>query len=304
MHLVSLKEWDKNIIEEVIDKAIYIKNNQHKFHNALQHKTLAMIFQKTSTRTRVSFEVAMTQLGGHAIFLDWNLSNFTLASIEDEVRYLSRNVDIIMARLLKNHDLLALAEHSKVPVINGCCEKFHPCQIITDLMTVKEKFGKLEGINIVYTGMHNNVCNSFILAASKLGVNLTLVTPEFHPPCIDRDVMLAVDTNPCIKKETNLKEAAKNADIVYTDSWVDMEYFNDPKFEEEKQRRVKLMLPCQINKENLEGSKALVMHDMPIHENYEITREMIESDRSIIFDQSENRLHSQKAILLKLLDQF
>ena len=304
MHLVSLKEWDKNIIEEVIDKAIYIKNNQDKFHNSLQYKSLVMLFQKTSTRTRISFEVAMTQLGGHAIFLDWNLSNFTLASIEDEARYMSRNTDIIMARLLKNSDLLILSKNSKVPIINGCCEKFHPCQIITDLMTIKEKMGSIEGVSVVYTGIHNNVCNSFILAASKVGLNLTLVTPEVHPPCVDEDVMQIVKTSPYIQKSNSLKEAVKNADFVYTDSWVDMEYFNDPKYEKEKQRRIKLMSPCQINKENLMDCNAFIMHDMPIHEGYEITREMIESDNSIIFQQSENRLHAQKAILLKMLNYY
>ena len=304
MNLLSLKEWNKELIESVIDKAIAIKNHQEEFYHSASYKSLAMLFQKTSTRTRVSFEVGMTQLGGHSLFIDWKNSNFTLSDIRDEIRYLSRNVDIIMARLLKNEELLIIAEHSQVPVINGCCEKFHPCQILTDLLTIKEKFGRLDGIKVVYTGIHNNVCNSWILAASKVGLNLILVTPEVHPPCVDKEVMNIAETSPYITKGDSLKEAAKEADVVYTDSWVDMEFFLDPSFEEEKKRRVNLMLPFQINKENLDGSNALVMHDMPIHEGYEITRDVIECEKSIIFDQSENRLHSQKAIILKLLNHF
>ncbi len=304
MNLVSLKEWDKENIESVIDKAIYIKNHQSEFHNTLPKKSMAMLFQKTSTRTRVSFEVGMTQLGGHALFIEWRNSNFVLSEIKDEIRYLSRNVDIIMARLFKNEDILTLSKYSSVPMINGCCEKFHPCQILTDFLTIKEKFGKLKDVTLVYTGIHNNVCNSLILGASKVGINLILVTPETHNPCMDQDVLNIMDNNPNITKMGSLKKAVKNADIVYTDSWIDMEYFNDPAFEQEKQRRIKTMMPCQINKMNLIESKALIMHDMPIHEGYEITREMIESDRSIIFDQSENRLHVQKAIILKLLNVF
>jgi len=302
MNLVSLKEWSREDIETVIDRAIYIKKHPEEFHDALRVRSLAMLFQKTSTRTRVSFEVGMTQLGGHALFIDWNKSNFTLSDIRDEVRYLSRNVDLIMARLLKNSDVVTLAENSSVPVINGCCEKYHPCQILTDLVTLKEIFGRVDGVNLVYTGIHNNVCNSFILAASKVGLNLTLVCPEIHEPCVDQEVMDILESSPNITQAKSLKEAAKSADVVYTDSWVDMEYFLDPAFEKEKQRRVELMMPCQINKENLAGSNAYIMHDMPIHEGYEITRDMIESEKSVIFQQSENRLHSQKAIILKLLN--
>ncbi len=304
MHLLSLKEWDGDLIKSVIDKAIYIKNHQEEFHDPLKFKSLAMLFQKTSTRTRVSFEVGMTQLGGHALYIDWKYSNFTLADIRDEVRYLSRNVDLIMARLLTYKDVLLLANHSKVPVINGCCETYHPCQILTDLMTIQEKTGRLEGVNVVYTGVHNNVCNSFILGADKVGLNLTLVTPDIHKPAIDDEVMEIVNESPRISKKNNLKEAVQEADFVYTDSWVDMEYFLDPTYEKEKQRRVDLMTPCQINKENMEGSNAFIMHDMPIHEGYEITREMIECDKSLIFEQSENRLHAQKAVMLKLLNFF
>lgn len=301
MNLVSLKEWDKDKIESVVDQAIHIKNHQENYRHHLAYETLAMIFQKTSTRTRISFEVAMTQLGGHGIFMDWKNSNFILAEIKDEIRYLTRNVDIIMARLLHNKDLQVIAENSSVPVINGCCEKYHPCQILADLTTIKEYSGKIEGAHLVYTGIHNNVCNSFITAASKTGLVLTLVTPEINEPCYDGEIMKLIDECDNINIASTLKEVAKDADYVYTDSWVDMEFFLDPAFEEEKKRRVESMMPYQINKENLDGTKAFIMHDMPIHEGYEITRECIESEQSIIFPQSENRLHAQKAVLLNLL---
>ena len=179
-HLINFKDWSRNELLEIIDKSIDVKRNPEKYRSALEGKSLAMIFQKTSTRTRVSFEVAMTQLGGHAIYLDWRTTQFVLADIRDEVRYLSRNVDCIMARLLKNSDLMLMAEASRVPVINGCDEKYHPCQAITDLMTMKEKKGTLEGVKLVYIGVHNNVCNSLIEICTKLGVEITTVTPIIH----------------------------------------------------------------------------------------------------------------------------
>ncbi len=285
MHLLSLKEWDKDVIEEVVDKAIYIKTNQKEFYNILYMRSMAMLFQKTSTRTRVSFEVGIGQLGGQALYIDWRTSNFTLSDLKDEVRYLSRNVNIILARLLSYDDLTILGKYSIVPVINGCCDKFHPCQIISDLVTIKEKFNRLSGVTLVYVGIHNNVTNSLVLAAHKVGINLVLVTPDINKPCIDDEVMELVKSSTSISVSNNLRESLKNADIVYTDSWVDMEFFNDSKFEKEKKRRIDLMTPYQLNEDNLRGANVLVMHDMPIHEGYEISRSVIESERSIIFDQ-------------------
>ncbi|MEM2917277.1 MAG: ornithine carbamoyltransferase [Candidatus Bathyarchaeia archaeon] len=301
MHLLNFKDWTPKQLEEVIDKSIEIKRKPQLYRTALQDRSLAMIFQKTSTRTRVSFEVAMTQLGGHAIYLDWRTTNFTLADIRDETKYLSRNVDCIMARLLRHEDLKAMAEASKVPVINGCDEKYHPCQAIADLMTIKEKKGKLKGVKLVYVGVHNNVCNSLIEACTMLGTEIITVTPKVHEPAYDAELVQKAEQTGLYKTTLNVKEAVKNADFVYTDTWVDMELFLDPKFKEEKDRRIKLMMPYQLNSALLKESKALIMHDMPIHRGYEISEEMIEHPRSIIFDQSENRLHTAKAILLTLL---
>jgi len=261
-----------------------------------------MIFQKTSTRTRVSFEVAMTQLGGHAVYLDWRTTNFILADIRDETRYLSRNVDCMMARLLRNVDLKAMAEASRVPVINGCAEKYHPCQAISDLMTIKEKKRSLKGLKLTYVGIHNNVCNSLIEGCTKMGMGITTVVPLVNEPSLDKKLIERAKQTGLYKNTLDVKEAVKESDVVYTDTWVDMEFFLNPKFKEEKEKRIKLMKPYQINGALLKGSDALIMHDMPIHRGYEISEDAIESPNSIIYDQSENRLHSSKGILLKLLE--
>ncbi len=301
MHLINFKELSGQQLTQIIDEAIEVKRNPEKYRTALDGKSLALIFQKTSTRTRVSFEVAMTQLGGHALYIDWRTTNFALADISDETQYLSRNVDCIMARLIKNSDLQAMANASRVPVINGCDEKYHPSQAMADLITVKEKKGKLKGVKLVYIGIHNNVCNSLIEGCTKTGVKITTVTPIFNEPSRDEEILENARKTGLYETTLDVKKAVKNADFVYTDTWVDMEFFLDPKFATEKDKRVKLMMPYQINKDLLKGSHAYIMHDMPIHRGYEITADVIESPQSVIYEQSENRLYSAKAILLKLL---
>ncbi|UCB59839.1 MAG: ornithine carbamoyltransferase [Candidatus Bathyarchaeota archaeon] len=300
-HLINFKDWTPRDVESIIAKAIEIKRDPAKFRDSLLEKSLAMIFQKTSTRTRVSFEVAMTQLGGHAIYLDWLTTQFKLADIRDEIKYLSRNVDCIVARLKRNADLMKMSHASEVPVINGCDDKYHPCQVISDLMTIKEHKGQLQKLKIVYVGVHNNVCNSLIEVCTMTCMQITTVTPIIHEPAQDAELLEKAKETGLYNLTLDLKGAVKDADVVYTDSWVDMELFFDPKFKEEKDERIKLMMPYQINAELLKDSKALIMHDMPIHRDYEISGELIEAPLSIIYDQAENRLHSEKAILLKLL---
>jgi len=304
MHLINFKELSGQQLTEIVDKGVEIKRDPDKYRESLAGKSLAMIFQKTSTRTRVSFEVAMTQLGGHGLFIDWRTTNFALADIGDETRYLSRNVDCIMARLLKNSELENMARNSRVPVINGCDEKYHPSQAIADLITVKEKKGKLKGANLVYMGIHNNVCNSLIEGCTKTGVRITTVTPIFNEPARDKELLEEAQRTGLWETTLDVKAAVKDADFVYTDTWVDMEFFSDSKFAAEKERRVKLMMPYQLNKELLRNSSAYVMHDMPIHRGYEITVEVIGSPKSVIYQQSENRLYSAKTILLKLSDRY
>jgi ornithine carbamoyltransferase len=304
MHLINFRNLTGQQLTEMIDKGIEIKHNPKKYESALESKSAALIFQKTSTRTRVSFEVAMTQLGGHALFIDWRSTNFAMADISDEVQYLSRNVDCIMARMMKNADLTRMADASHVPVINGCDEKYHPSQAIADLITVKEKKGKLKGAKLVYIGIHNNVCNSLIEGCTKTGVKITTVTPIFNEPTRDDDLLKKAQKTGLWETNQDVKAAVKDADLVYTDTWVDMEFFTDPKYASEKEKRVKLMIPYQINKELLKGTNAFVMHDMPIHRGYEITSDVIESSKSVIYEQGENRLYSAKTIFLKLLDKY
>jgi len=302
--MINFKELSGQQLTEIVDKGVEIKHDPDKHRKSLDEMSSALIFQKTSTRTRISFEVAMTQLGGHGLFIDWRTTNFALADIGDETQYISRNVDCIMARLLKNADLESMAGNSGVPVINGCDEKYHPSQAIADLITVKEKKGKLKGANLVYVGIHNNVCNSLVEGCTKTGVKITTVTPIFNEPARDKELLEEARRTGLWETTLDLKAAVKDADFVYTDTWLDMEFFSDPKFAAEKERRVKIMMPYQLNKELLKNSSAYVMHDMPIHRGYEITADVIGSPTSVIYEQSENRLYSAKTILLKLLDKY
>ena len=300
MHLINFKGFSGKEIEALVDLGVEAKLYPKKFARELEGKSAALVFQKTSTRTRVAFEVAMTQLGGHALFIDWRATNFTLADIGDETQYLSRNVDFIMARLLKNADLLKMASASRVPVINGCDDMYHPSQAIADLITIKEKKGKLKGTKLVYIGVHNNVCNSLIEACTKTEVELTTVTPIFNEAARDEELMKTAEKTGRWKKTLDTEKAVKHADFVYTDTWIDMEFFTDPKFALEREKRLKLMMPYQVNSALLKDSKAFVMHDMPIHRGYEISEEAIVNPKSVIYEQAENRLYSAKAIFLGL----
>ena len=302
MHLINFKELTSQQLNALVDKGIEVKHSPEKYRKALEGKSLALIFQKTSTRTRVAFEVAMTQLGGHALYIDWRTTNFTLADIKDETQYLSRNVDCIMARLLRNADLQRMAAASRVPVINGCDEKYHPSQAIADLITMKEKKGTLKGLKLTFIGIHNNVCNSLLEGCTKTGVELTTVTPIFNEPARDDELMQKAKKTGLWETTLDAKKAVKDADFVYTDTWIDMEFFTDLKFAEEKEKRLKLMMPYQINKELMKGSSAYIMHDMPIHRGYEISADAIENPKAVIYEQAENRLYSAKAILLKLME--
>jgi len=303
MHLLNFKDLSGNQVEALVDLGIEVKHNPKKYAKELKGESAALVFQKTSTRTRVAFEVAMTQLGGHALYIDWRTTNFTLGDVADETQYLSRNVDFIMARLLKNADLRRMAAASLVPVINGCDDMYHPSQAIADLITIKEKYGKLKGAKLVYIGVHNNVCNSLIEACTKTGIELTTVTPIINEAAKDEELESSAKKTGLWTTTLNAKEAVQDTDFVYTDTWIDMEFFTDPKFAEEKEMRLKQMMPYQINGDLLKGSNAYVMHDMPIHRGYEISPEAIESPKTVIYEQAENRLYSAKVILLKLAQQ-
>jgi len=298
-HILSLKDFSSQEIKRIVGLGEKMKKG--KSGKRLEGKTLVMFFQKPSTRTRISFEAGMTRLGGHAIYLDWRTTQLGISDLADEARVISGYSDIIMARLLRHKDLETVASASSVPVINGLCEKYHPCQALGDLLTIKEKFGKLEGRKLVYLGIANNVSNSLSLACTKAGMEFTLCSPERHPPSLDKELLGQAKKTGLYQEEENPKKAVEGADVIYTDTWVDMELFNDPKFRKEKQRRMKALLPYQVNKKLLGKSKALIMHDMPMHIGYEITRDAADSRNSVIFQQAYNRLPIQQAVMLFLL---
>ena len=300
-HLIDWKFRDDDDVRAVLALARRVKRQRWEFQGHMQGRTLVMIFQKTSTRTRVSFEAGMTELGGHAINLDWRASNFTLGDIRSETRYLSRNSAFIMARLKSNSDLLEMIGGATVPVINGCCNLYHPCQALADMLTIAEdRGGDPRGARLTYVGAYNNVVNSLVSISAALGVELTLVCPIRDDALIDEESRGRLLGLGLLTETLDARAAVTNADYVYTDTWIDMEYFNDSAFAGEKERRCELMMPYQLNEELLAGSDAKVMHDMPMHLGYEITADLAESERSIIYDQAENRLDAQKAILLSL----
>ena len=305
MDLLTLKEWDSEIIKQVIDKAIEIKNDKQGYYDILKNRTMIMYFEKASTRTRLSFEAAMTELGGHAIFLDKRTSQVSISELKDEIRAMARYADIIMARVKKHKTLVEMVENIDIPVINGCCEKYHPCQALADAMTMIEHEGDLGGKKLVWLGIANNVSNSLLMTCVKLGAKVTLCIPEKDPDAIDSNLEEKAKKTGLYEETTDLSEI-KDADFVYTDTWINMEFIADPNFAAEKERRVKALTPFQLNKSLLDkyGCKAKLMHCMPCHIGYEITRDAIEHPNSIIFDQAENRLHLQKAVILKLLNKF
>lgn len=301
MHLVSLKDWTREEMLDVVERSIEIKRFPNKFENLMRGRSLALLFQKTSTRTRCAGEVGMSQLGGHAFFLDWGVTNFVLTDFQDEIRVLSAYVDVILARLLKHADVIRAAEVSSVPIINGCCDRYHPTQVLADLMTIQEKLGRIEGVKLTYVGIHNNVCNSLIAAGMKVGMEITIVAPMTNPAAADEALLAEAYRTGLCKSSECLSEAIAESDVVYTDTWVDMEFFGNPEFEDEKQRRIELMGPYQLNNAIMEGHNALVMHCLPAHRGYEISGDLIADPRSIVFDQSENRLYGMKALLADVM---
>ena len=300
MHLVTLKDWTTAQILEVVDTSSALRQHPDKYAQALAGRTLALLFQKTSTRTRCSGEIGITQLGGHALYLDWRSTNFGLADLGDEIRVLAEYVDFIVARFLRHADVRCAAAVSRVPVMNGCCDRYHPLQILGDLQTIQQTLGRLEGVHLTYVGAHNNVCNSLIAAGLKVGMKVTVATPEPEPATADAELCAAGRRAGLYWATTDLRAALAQSNVVYTDTWIDMEYFLDPAFAAEKDRRLQLYMPYQLNRQLLAGLDLRIMHCLPAHRGYEIEGELLDDPRSIIMAQAQNRLHSQKAVLLKL----
>lgn len=281
MNLLTLKEWDPPTLSFVLDSALALKKNPGMHASSLSGKSLAMLFEKTSTRTRMSFEVAMTQLGGHALYIDWKTTQLGHAALKDEIRCIERYADLIMARVVSHQSLDTMAQYGRKPIINGLSDLHHPCQALADLLTLRERLGDLSGRKLAYIGDGNNVCNSLIIAAHLAGMEIAVATPPGFEPMEKPDLLT-----------TDPKQAAAGAHAVYTDTWVSMGQ------EKEKAKRMKIFPPYQVNMALL-GS-ALFMHCLPAYRGLEVTDEVLDSAQSVVFDQAENRLHAQKAVLLKL----
>jgi len=296
--LLWLVDLEPEDIWELIVTARKIKAGRIDVSRDMEGKVLGMIFQKPSTRTRVSFEVAMLQMGGHALYLNWNdLQLGRGESIKDTARVLSRYVDIIMARVYSHLDLKELAYYSDVPVINGLSDLCHPVQILSDLLTIYEKLGRLVGVKVAYVGDGNNVANSLLIGCSKIGVDLSLACPEGYEP--NQDILgmareYAAQSGAKIELVREPGEAVKGADIIYTDTFVSMG------MEKEREERLKVFIPkyrVTMDLVTSTGKRTYFMHCLPAHRGEEVTDEVIDSGISIVYDQAENRLHMQKAIL-------
>ncbi len=297
-HLLSVTDAKQDIFEILEQAAVFKKDP---FSNrSMKNKTLAMIFEKASTRTRVSFELAMAHLGGNPLYLsasDMQLGRGEL--IEDTAKVMSRYVDGVMIRAKEHDEVLRFAENSKVPVINGLTNKEHPCQAITDIFTVYEHKNTYQ-VNMSYIGDGNNVCNSLLLACALVGMNLTVICPPGYDPdiaIVEDAQMLAEETGSIIKVTHDVLEGVKDADVIYTDVWVSM---GD---ERERLQRLIDLHDYQVNMELLQHTKpdVIVMHCLPAIRDQEITDDVIQKFMNVILDQAENRMHVQAAIIFKLL---
>jgi len=298
---ICIKDLTFKEIAEIFALTDKLKQDKASFSQALAGKTLALIFQKPSNRTRVSFEVGMYQLGGYSIYLGPDEINLGVReSIEDVAKTLSRYVDGIVLRTFEHKNILEMARHSTVAVINGLSDLLHPCQALADIYTIREKFGKLQGINLAYVGDGNNVCHSLLYGCSKTGMNINLAAPKGYQPqasILEDAGKIAKNTAAKVNLFTRPEEAVKNADVIYTDVWVSMGQ------EKEAQKRKVAFKGFQVNKKLVLKAKkhCLIMHCLPAHRGEEITGEVIDSKNSVVFDQAENRMHVQKAILIQLL---
>jgi ornithine carbamoyltransferase len=293
-HFLDVDDLSPDELDRVLDRAAALKAGDDGAR--LADHTLGMLFEKPSTRTRISFETGMTQLGGHAIFLgpeDIQLGHGE--PLKDTSRAVSRYVDVLMARLFAHDDLETLAAYASIPVVNGLTDDAHPCQTLADLLTIRERFGGLDGVSAAWVGDGNNVAQSFAVGCALAGVDLTVATPEGYGLADDVLTRTAeLGGEPDVT--TDPEAAIADADVVYTDVWVSMG--------EEGRREEKLAAfdGFQVNADLLAGTDAPVMHCLPAHRGEEITDEVLESDRAIVWDQAENRLHAQKGLLVELLD--
>ena len=296
-HILTINELESKEIEQIIDLGIELKKQKHKHkeNNILEKKTLAMIFEKPSTRTRVSFETGMFQLGGHALTLSTNDLQLSRGeSIADTAKVLSRYVDAIMARVYDHETLETISQHSSVPVINGLSNSYHPCQILADLMTIKEHKKKFKKIKVVWIGDGNNVCNSLILGCAKLKIKISIATPNgFEPSTV---VTSTAKLHTDIELTNDPMESINDADVVMTDTFVSIH-------NNETDRLKKFLPKFQVNNSLMQKAKkdAIFLHCLPAKRDQEVTSDVLDGPQSVIWDEAENRLHVQKALLISLL---
>jgi len=302
-HLISLHDLTRDEIEGILKLSETLKRQLKEGlqHHVLRGKTLGMIFSKSSTRTRVSFEVGVYQLGGYPLFLSSNDIQLGRGeSIYDTAKVLSRYVDGIMIRTFKQSDVEDLAKYGDVPVINGLTDLMHPCQILADLFTIYEHKGNLEGLKLAYVGDGNNVANTLLHGCAKMGVDISVATPKGYEcdPRITAEAMEdAAKSGSKIVLTQDPEEAVTGADVVYTDTWVSMGQ------EAEKESRIKTFMPYQVNAELFSKAKddAMFLHCLPAYRGNEVTSDVIDGPRSFVFDEAENRLHVQKAVMTILM---
>ncbi len=301
-NFISIMDADKLFIENILSLTSMLKGKQKRGeeYTPLKGKTAALIFEKPSTRTRVSFDVGIYQLGGYGIYMDTQGSQIGRGEpIKDTARVLSRYVDFIIIRTFEQQKVEELARFSDVPVINALTDEEHPCQVLSDLFTIYEFLGKLKGVKVAYVGDGNNMCNSWLVAAAIVGIDFYAATPKGYEPLeayVKRAKEISQRTGSKIVVTDDPVEAVKDADIIYTDVWASMGK------EKEAEQRKETFMPYQVNANLVKHAKPefLFMHCLPAHRGEEVTDEIIESRHSIVWDQAENRLHTQKALLLKL----
>ena len=297
-HLLKLMDLSKKEINEILNLADQLKSEKKNGipHRLLEGKTLGMIFQKSSTRTRVSFEVGMYDLGGSALFLSSrDLQIGRGEPVQDTARVLSRYLDGIMIRTFEQKEVEDLATYGNIPIINGLTDYCHPCQVLADLMTIREHKGAISGNKLCYIGDGNNMTNSLIVGGIKMGMEVSVACPKGYEP--DAELMAWAKKNGKFTCTENVLEAAKAADVLYTDVWASMGQ------ESEAEERKKIFKGYQINAKVMEAAneKAMVLHCLPAHREEEITAEVFEAHANEIFDEAENRLHAQKAVLVKCM---
>lgn len=303
--LISIHDLEIGEVALILDVAAKLKRKQKNGepHQYLKGKTLAMLFSKASTRTRTSFEVGFWQLGGHPIYLSDSASQIGRGEpVRDTARVLSRFVDGIMIRTFSHDSVIELAKYASIPVINGLTDLLHPCQALTDIFTIQEKMSVLKGRKMVYVGDGNNMAHSLMYACAKVGMNMVCACPKGYQPDLNIVAEAQEDashTGCTITVEEDVYKAVKGADVLYTDTWASMGQ------EEEHDARKKIFAPYQINAELLVAARpeAIVMHCLPAYRGEEITEEVLEGPQSVVFDQAENRLHVQKAIMALLMSE-